>query len=127
MAKKLIRITESDLHRIVKETVNKIIKEDMSPIHHGHTLDNFLDDSDFVTIADSVIKKYGFDYLADVYFSNDPEVEDEIECEIAEMVKDFVEEEAVNTFGYKYGSTNYRITASNILKYLKKELYRLYK
>ena len=27
MAKKLIRLTESDLHRIVKESVNKIIRE----------------------------------------------------------------------------------------------------
>ena len=28
MAKKLIRLTESDLHRIVKESVRKILKED---------------------------------------------------------------------------------------------------
>lgn len=28
MNKKLIRLTESDLHRIVKESVNKVIKED---------------------------------------------------------------------------------------------------
>lgn len=31
--KKLIRLTESDLHRIVKETINRIIKEVTNPIN----------------------------------------------------------------------------------------------
>lgn len=29
MAKKLVRLTEGDLHRIIKESVNKILKEDV--------------------------------------------------------------------------------------------------
>jgi len=33
MNKKLIRLTESDLHRIVKESVNKILKEEYSNIY----------------------------------------------------------------------------------------------
>ena len=32
MSKKLIRLTESDLHRIVKESVNRILKEAEDPI-----------------------------------------------------------------------------------------------
>ncbi len=32
MNKKLIRLTESDLHRIVKESVNRILKEEVNPI-----------------------------------------------------------------------------------------------
>ena len=31
MAKKLIRLTESDLHKIVKRSVNKILKESLGP------------------------------------------------------------------------------------------------
>ena len=125
--KQIIRITESDLQEIIKSAVNKIIKEDIGPKHYGHNLDDFLDDKDFVTIANRVLSKYGYEYLADLYFIDDAESYDEMETEIAEMVKDFVEEEAVHAFGYKYGSCNYRTVASNILEYLKKELSKLYK
>lgn len=34
MSKKLIRLTESDLHRIIKESVNKILKEEEYQINH---------------------------------------------------------------------------------------------
>jgi F420-0:gamma-glutamyl ligase len=125
--KQIIRITESDLHEIIKEAVSKIIKEDIGPKHYGHNLDDFLDDKDFVTIANRVISKFGYEYLSELYFSDDAESYDEAEIEIAQMVKDFVEDEAVHAFGYKYGSCNYRTVASNILEYLKKELYKLYK
>lgn len=39
MSKKLIRLTESDLHRIVKESIGKILKE-------GYYEDLYLDDND---------------------------------------------------------------------------------
>ena len=35
MNKKLIRLTESDLHKIVKESVNRILKEDILPNGQG--------------------------------------------------------------------------------------------
>ena len=41
MKKKLIRLTESDLHRIVKESVNKVLKEDGMPsISYPHNWGN---------------------------------------------------------------------------------------
>ena len=125
--KKIIKLTESDLHEIIKSVVNKIIKEDIGPIHHGHNLDDFLDDRDFITIANRVEEKYGNEYFAELYFSHDDEWYDEVEGEIAEIVKDFVDEEATHAFGYKYGTCNYRTVASNILEYLKHELKHLYK
>ena len=120
--KKIIKLTESDLHEIIKSVVNKIIKEDIGPKHHGHNLDDFLDDNDFITIANRVVEKYGNEVLEELFLSNDDEWYDEMEGEIAEMVKDFVEEEAVHAFGYKYGTCNYRTVASNILDYLKNEI-----
>ena len=41
MSKKLIRLTESDLHRIVKESVNRIIKENDFEPHGYKTTSNF--------------------------------------------------------------------------------------
>ena len=38
MSKTIIRLTESDLHRIVKESVNKIINESMYQDSYGWTL-----------------------------------------------------------------------------------------
>lgn len=37
MNKKQIRLTEQDLHRIVKESVNKILKEDFEPYNYGNS------------------------------------------------------------------------------------------
>ena len=33
--KQIIKLTESDLHRIVKESVNKVLKEDFEPYNVG--------------------------------------------------------------------------------------------
>lgn len=41
MAKKLIRLTESDLHRIIKESVNNILKENDFKPHGYKTTSNF--------------------------------------------------------------------------------------
>ena len=40
MNKKLIRLTESDLHRIVKESVNKVLKEEEGIFHSEPNLYN---------------------------------------------------------------------------------------
>jgi Cdc6-like AAA superfamily ATPase len=41
MAKKLVRLTESDLHNIIKESVNKVLKEDIS-LDYKNELKNIL-------------------------------------------------------------------------------------
>ena len=44
MNKKLIRLTESDLHRIVKESVNKILKESKITPNLEQSMDMYKDD-----------------------------------------------------------------------------------
>ena len=41
MNKKLIRLTESDLHRIVKESVNTILSENDGYGHGGYDMENY--------------------------------------------------------------------------------------
>ena len=71
MNKKLIRLTESDLHKIVKESVNKVLKEDIPPFidsevalgnHENcsfHRLNPILDD--FSTKLIGWIRDEGYD------------------------------------------------------------------
>ena len=40
MSKKLIRLTEGDLHRIIKESVNKILNEEYQINHLSHNWDS---------------------------------------------------------------------------------------
>jgi len=42
MNKKLIRLTESDLHKIVKESVNRILNERVHNLHPDEINDDFL-------------------------------------------------------------------------------------
>lgn len=116
MKKQIVRLTESDLHRIIKESVNKIINESgyVSMKHSGHNLDDFLDDNDFMTIVNRVAEMYGIED----FDANDQEYLNDIEMDIAKVIKDFVEDEAVDNFGYKYGTTNYRSVASNVIEYI---------
>ena len=44
MEKKIIRLTESDLHRIVKESVNKILKESKITPNLEQSMDMYKDD-----------------------------------------------------------------------------------
>ena len=44
MNKKIIRLTESDLHRIVKESVNRVLKEARSGEWNQYRLDDFVRD-----------------------------------------------------------------------------------
>jgi hypothetical protein len=43
MKKKLIRLTESDLHRIIKESVRRIIMEEASPEEVGKQFIDFIE------------------------------------------------------------------------------------
>ena len=44
MNKKIIRLTESDLHKIVKESVNRILNERIHNLHPDEINDDFFDD-----------------------------------------------------------------------------------
>lgn len=51
--KKIIRLTEGDLHRIIENTVKRVLKEGtlneyVSMKHSGHNFDDYLDDKDFL-------------------------------------------------------------------------------
>ena len=39
---------------------------------------------------------------------------------------DFIADDAVDDFGYKYGTTNYDMVASNVIKYIQEHLDELY-
>lgn len=126
--KKVIRLTEGDLHRIIENTVKKVLKEGTDNDyyvymkHSGHTLDDFLDDRDFMEIVRRVVKIYG----PEDFDENDPEYIDNLEMDISDMINDFANDEAIDEFGYKYGRTSTRQTASNIIQYIQEHLDELY-
>lgn len=90
--------------------------------HCGHNYDNFLDDRDFLEIVNRAVKIY----CPEDFDEKDTDRIDEIEKEIADAIDEFVIDEAIDDFGYKYGSTNYRVVASNIIQYIQKNLDELY-
>lgn len=53
MKNRLIRLTESDLHRIVKKSVNKVLKED----YINHHFDTGISDGSF---ADALYQAYAY-------------------------------------------------------------------
>ena len=101
MKRQIIRLTESDLHSIIKESVERILSEREE--YHGtrhqgnHTLNRFLDDDDFMYIVNNIREEiYGM--------SEEEMVEHEwnIKEKIGDMVEEVVEEMAKDDFGYKY-------------------------
>lgn len=90
--------------------------------HSGHNLDDFLDDNDFLEIVSRVVRKYAIEdfYERDMYHL------DEVEDEISDLIADFTMEEALDDWGYKYGSTNYCTVASNVIQYIQTHLSELY-
>ena len=121
--KKIIRLTEGDLHRIIENTVKRVLKEGtlneyVSMKHSGHNFDDYLDDKDFMEIVNRAVNMYD----AEEFEEDDPEHIDNMEMEIADMIRDFVNDEALDEFGYKYGETDYRQTASNVIQYIQDHL-----
>lgn len=60
MKNKLIRLTEGDLHRIIKESVNKMLKEtsiDNDSYFGGGLPDKYFDDNDYIPYNDRISKK----------------------------------------------------------------------
>lgn len=125
--KKIIRLTEGDLHRIIENTVKRVLKkgtlnEYVSMKHSGHNFDDYLDDKDFIEIVNRAVNMYD----AEEFEEDDPEHIDNMEMDIADMIKDFVNDEALDEFGYKYGETDYRGVAYNVIQYIQEHLDELY-
>ena len=126
--KQIIRLTEGDLHRIIENTVRRVLKEEtnndyyVSMKHSGHNFDDYLDDKDFIEIVNRVVGMYD----AEEFEEDDQEHIDNMEMEIADVIKDFANDEAIDEFGYKYGETDYRGVASNVITYIQEHLDELY-
>ena len=125
--KKIIRLTEGDLHRIIENTVRRVLKEGtineyVSMKHSGHNFDDYLDDKDFMEIVNRAVNMYD----AEEFEEDDTEHIDNMEMEIADMIKDFANDEAIDEFGYKYGETDYRGVAYNVIQYIQEHLDELY-
>ena len=69
MNKKLIRLTESDLHKIVKRSVNKVLRESYNDddVYMSNYRDAMSDREDTYTIDDLFreLKEEGYDFLED--------------------------------------------------------------
>ena len=122
--KKVIKLTESDLHKIIESSVNRIlktyIKEDISTKHNGHNYDDYLDDNDFIELSKRAFVKFN-DCQVSLEDFTEPEFRERLIDEVEDMVKDFVFDEAGDFFGYKYGTlhgSGYRNVAEHIIDYL---------
>lgn len=109
-------LTESELNSTLIEAIRKTIEEGFSFKHGQHSLNDYLDDDDFLSLVNRVKSVYDADSFSSAM--SDAYTRDEMEMEIEELVRTFVDEEAVSEFGYKYGTNNYRHIASQILDYI---------
>lgn len=105
--RRTIKITETELRNIISESVRKFINEDMSSKHSAHTFNKYLDDNDFLMLSDRLYNDF-----VKRQVSIDDFIEEDFRDRLIEYAKDmvveFVNEEAVNNFGYKYGELNDR-------------------
>jgi len=120
--RRTIRLRESELKHMISESVKRVINEYVSMKHSGHNLDDFLDDNDFIEIVNRVVTMYD----AEDFNENDLDYIDNMEMEIADLINDFITDEALDDFGYKYGTTNYRRSASNVIHYIQTHINELY-
>ena len=120
--RRTIRLKESKLKHAISESVKKAINEYVSMKHSGHNMDDFLDDNDFIEIVNRVVGMYD----AEDFDENDLNYINDMETEIADLINDFITDEALDDFGYKYGTTNYRRVASNVIRYIQAHLNELY-
>ena len=118
--KQIIRITENELRNIIAESVRRCINEDMSLTHNGHKYDDYLDDNDFLMLCDRLYNDF---VKRQVYI--DDFIEDEYRNNLIDYAKDtvmdFVNDEAVNNFGYKYGQlygSGYTNVAEHLIDYI---------
>lgn len=120
--KRTVRLGESELKRMISESVKRVLNEYVSMKHSGHNMDDFLDDDDFIEIVNRVVGMYD----AEDFIGDDPGYIADMETEVFELINDFVADEALDDFGYKYGTTDYRRVASNVIRYIQEHLNELY-
>ncbi len=118
--RRTIKITETELRNIISESVRKFINEDMSSKHSAHTFNKYLDDNDFLMLSDRLYNDF-----VKRQVSIDDFIEEDFRDRLIEYAKDmiveFVNEEAVNNFGYKYGELNdrgYYKVAEDLIDYV---------
>ena len=118
--RRTIKITETELRNIISESVRKFINEDMSSKHSAHTFNKYLDDNDFLMLSDRLYNDF-----VKRQVSIDDFIEEDFRDRLIEyandMVVEFVNEEAVNNFGYKYGELNdrgYYKVAEDLIDYV---------
>ena len=120
--KKVIKLTENDLHNVIKMSVNKIL-EDMSTRHNGHNYDDYLDDNDFLEIAKRMREHFNKCNVTIEDFL-DAEYREKLIDDVEDEINDFVSYEACDSFGYKYGELYggaRRAVAEHIIDFLEKE------
>lgn len=118
--RRTIRITETELRNIITESVRKYINEDMSFKHSAHTFNKYLDDNDFLMLSDRLYNDFVKRQVSIDDFTAD-ELRDKLIEYAKDMVVDFVNEEAVNNFGYKYGElygSGYYNVAEDLIDYV---------
>ena len=120
--RRTVKLRESELRHIISESVKSVINEYTSMKHSGHNMDDFLDDNDFIEIVNRVVEMHDVEDFSE----NNIDYIDDMEMEIADLIKDFITDEASDNFGYKYGTTNYRKVASNVIRYIQTHLNELY-
>ena len=93
------------------------LEEDMSLQHGEHTYDQYLDDNDFMYLCDKIYPHVTIDD-----FTNE-EYKENLITNVENTVRDFVDDEAIDVLGYKYGNrTEYRSVAEHIVNYLEKKI-----
>lgn len=115
-----IRITETELRNNITETIKKAINEDMSFKHGAHTFNKYLDDNDFLMLADELYNDFVKLQVCILDFTAD-DLRDRLVEYAKDVVTDFVDEEAVNNFGYKYGDlygSGYYNVAESLINYI---------
>lgn len=90
--KQVIRLTESDLHKIVKTSVNKILKEVNIGAWAEHNNIKYKQ-------AVDVLSKHVLEYIDIEDIINDPDI---VELEVHECWQDVLEEDLVNAIYDKY-------------------------
>ena len=117
---KVMKITENNLRKLIRESIMNVINEDMSFKHNSHTYDDYLDDDDFLTIAKRAYESFVSQRVSIEDFTEE-EYREKLIDEVTDMIIDFVDQEAVNNFGYKYGELygpGYENVAEHIVDFL---------
>ncbi len=105
MAKQTIRLTENDLHRIVKESVNRILKESSEDVAQQFSLTNDLEGRNkAIELRDWLNRK-----IKEAQDDGFPIQGDETEFQLIKDLEEFINKNDFEGFGDDWDEeTNYR-------------------